>query len=57
MGSDLPIEYQAADAVATVQRRQADVTLARDVLGFEARVGLEEGINQLVRWWRVEMAH
>jgi len=35
-----------------VTRRLADVSAARDDLGFEASVGLEEGLRQLVDWWR-----
>jgi len=31
-------------------RRQLDVTRARERFGFEARVGLEEGLNQTVAW-------
>ena len=54
MGSDLAVEHQAAAATALVERRQADIALARDVLGFEASVGLEEGIGRLVDWWRAE---
>jgi UDP-glucose 4-epimerase len=64
MGSDLSVEYGPARAVNKVPRRLADTTLARERLGFEARVGLEEGLKRLVEWWRgahtgapVEPAH
>jgi GDP-L-fucose synthase len=34
--------------------RCLDVTRARELIGFEARVGLEEGLAQTVEWFRVE---
>jgi UDP-glucose 4-epimerase len=52
MGADLPIEYGPERTVNTVPRRLADTSRARDRLGFEAEVGLEEGLTRLVRWWR-----
>ena len=52
MGSDLQPEYGAERKVNPVQRRLADVSKARDLLGFEAQVSLEEGLCQLVKWWR-----
>jgi nucleoside-diphosphate-sugar epimerase len=30
------------------------VSKARRMLGFEARVGLEEGLRRLVEWWKEE---
>ena len=52
MGSDLPVEHGAERAVNKVPRRLADVSSARDELGFTAEVGLEEGLTRLVNWWR-----
>ena len=52
MGSDLAIEYGPERAVNKVPRRLADTSLAREQLGFEATVGLEEGLARLVDWWR-----
>ncbi len=52
MGSELGVEYGPARAVNGVTRRLADMTAARRDLGFEARVGLEEGLCRLVEWWR-----
>jgi len=37
-----------------VPRRLASTAKAGRVLGFEARIGLEEGLNRLVSWWRAE---
>jgi len=56
MGSDLAVEHGAARAVNGVTRRLADTSLARRELGFEAEVGLEEGLTRLVEWWRGERA-
>ncbi|NHC33837.1 SDR family NAD(P)-dependent oxidoreductase [Scytonema millei] len=52
MGSDLQPEYGAERKVNPVQRRLADPSKARELLGFEAQVSLEEGLCQLVKWWR-----
>lgn len=51
MGSELAIEYGPERAVNGVTRRLADTNDARRVLGFEAEIGLEEGLSQLVDWW------
>ncbi len=51
MGSDLPVEHGPDRAVNGVVRRLADVTAAREDLGFEARVVLEDGLRELVAWW------
>jgi UDP-glucose 4-epimerase len=56
MDADLPIEYGPERSVSPVSRRLADVSLARDRLGFAAEVGLEEGLTRLVTWWRGERA-
>lgn len=52
MGSNLQPQYGAERKVNAVQRRLADIRKAKDLLGFEAQVSLEEGLNQLVTWWR-----
>jgi UDP-glucose 4-epimerase len=52
MGSDLPVTHGPARAVNGVTRRLADTALAREELGFEAEVDLEEGLTRLVDWWR-----
>ena len=56
MGSDLPVVHGPARAVNGVTRRLADTGLAREMLGFEAEVDLEEGLTRLVEWWRGERA-
>ena len=32
----------------------ADVTKARDLLGWQPKVGLEEGVSRLVEWYTAE---
>jgi nucleoside-diphosphate-sugar epimerase len=56
MGSDLSVEFGPERSVNKVSRRLADTTLAREQLGFEAEVGLEEGLRLLVEWWKGERA-
>jgi UDP-glucose 4-epimerase len=51
MGSDLPMEHGPERAVNGVVRRLADVSAARDDLGFEATIGLDDGLRSLVEWW------
>jgi nucleoside-diphosphate-sugar epimerase len=54
MDSNLRPEYGPERKVNPVPRRLADVSKARRMLGFEARVGLEEGLRRLVEWWKEE---
>ena len=54
MGSDLQPEYGPERSVNPVARRLADTTRARELIGFEATVGLEEGLARLVAWWLAE---
>jgi UDP-glucose 4-epimerase len=52
MGSDLSVEHGPDRAVNGVVRRLADISAAREDLGFVAEVGLEEGLRELVAWWQ-----
>jgi UDP-glucose 4-epimerase len=52
MDSDLTVEHGPERAVNGVTRRLADVSAARDDLGFVAEVPLEHGLRELVEWWR-----
>ncbi|MFB6612132.1 NAD-dependent epimerase/dehydratase family protein [Agromyces sp. NPDC056379] len=52
MGSDLAVEHGPDRPVNGVVRRLADTSAARRDLGFVAEVGLEEGLAELVEWWR-----
>lgn len=51
MGSDLAVEHGPERSVNAVARRLADTTSASEDLGFVAEVGLEDGLEALVRWW------
>jgi UDP-glucose 4-epimerase len=57
MGSDLSVEFGPERAVNKVPRRLADTRSARERLGFEAEVSLDEGLRRLVEWWRAERAN
>jgi nucleoside-diphosphate-sugar epimerase len=54
MGADVEVEFGPERSVNKVPRRLADTTSAHERLGFDAQVGLEEGLRRLVDWWRVE---
>jgi len=54
MESPLAPEYGPERVVNNVRRRLADVSRARELLGFEARITLDEGLRRLVEWWREE---
>jgi UDP-glucose 4-epimerase len=56
MGAELAVEHGPERSVNKVPRRLADTSLARERLGFEAKVDLEEGLRRLVQWWRAERA-
>ncbi|GAA3924454.1 NAD-dependent epimerase/dehydratase family protein [Microbacterium invictum] len=53
MGAEhLGVEHGPERAVNGVARRLADTRAAQRDLGFEATIGVEEGLRQLVEWWR-----
>ncbi|WP_405372099.1 MULTISPECIES: NAD-dependent epimerase/dehydratase family protein [unclassified Microbacterium] len=52
MGSDLPVAHGPERAVNGVVRRLADTRAARDDLGFEAQIGIDDGLRRLVAWWQ-----
>jgi len=52
MGSDLRVEHGPDRPVNGVVRRLADISAARDDLGFVAEVGVDQGLEELVAWWR-----
>jgi UDP-glucose 4-epimerase len=47
------VEPQFNPRKVLVSRRAADITRAREVLGFEASIGVEEGMTNLVKRWLV----
>jgi UDP-glucose 4-epimerase len=56
MGSDLKPEYGPARKVNAVPRRLAETQNAKNKIGFEAQVDLEEGLRRLVEWWQASKA-
>jgi len=56
MGSQLQPQHAEARKINPVSRRLASVEEASRVLGFRAAVSLEEGLRDLVGWWRRQRA-
>jgi UDP-glucose 4-epimerase len=56
MKSDLAPEYGPARSVNSVTRRLADVSAAREKLGWAAEIDLHQGLAGLVEWWRANKA-
>jgi len=54
MESDAALEYGPERTVNAVPRRLADVSKARQLLGFQTTVSIEEGLRRLVTWWQAE---
>jgi UDP-glucose 4-epimerase len=54
MGSTLEPEHAPARKVNPVPRRLASTSAAREQLGFETSITLEEGLQSLVAWWQAE---
>jgi UDP-glucose 4-epimerase len=52
MDSDLKVEHGPDRMVNSVVRRLADISAARQDLGFEVEVDLQEGLRELVSWWQ-----
>lgn len=55
--ADIEPEFLADRPINPVSKRQADITLARQLIGFDAVVPLADGLRELVQWWRDERAH
>ena len=56
MGSDLKPEYGPTRKVNPVSRRLADITRARQRIGFQSEVSLEDGLGRFVAWWQANRA-
>lgn len=57
MGKKLTPEYGPERKVNAVPRRLASTEKAKRLLGWEAQVGLDEGLERLVAWWRANKEH
>ena len=49
--SEVEADYQATRS-GDVRHSLADITRARELLGFEPRVGLREGLQMTIDWWK-----
>jgi dTDP-L-rhamnose 4-epimerase len=49
---DIPGKYRMGD----VRHCYADISLARELLGYEPKIGFEGGLGELVRWLEGQMA-
>jgi UDP-glucose 4-epimerase len=47
-------EFAPERSVNPVPRRLASTVKAESLLGFRATIPLEEGLRELVDWWRAE---
>jgi UDP-glucose 4-epimerase len=56
MGSRVALEFGPPRGVNAVTRRLADVSRARQRLGWQPEVELDEGLRRLAVWWRSERA-
>lgn len=54
MGSSLEPQFGPARKVNAVPRRLASTVKAERMLGFSASMTMEEGLRDLVEWWRQE---
>ncbi len=52
MGREIESEFQDPRAVNPVPRRLAEVERTKRLIGFEAEILLDEGLRDLVAWWR-----
>lgn len=53
MGSNLSPVYGPERKVNPVSRRLADTRKAEELLGFKSTTSLDEGLERLVAWWKV----
>jgi UDP-glucose 4-epimerase len=50
-GKDISPIYEAPRP-GDIKHSQADVTRARELLGYEPKVGFEEGLRHTIEWYR-----
>ena len=49
--ANAPVEYDSTKPTM-IPKRMIDITLAKEKLGFQQKVSLEEGINKTVEWYK-----
>ncbi len=49
-------EFAPERTINPVPRRLASTAKAEELLGFRSTIPLEQGLNQLVKWWRSELS-
>jgi UDP-glucose 4-epimerase len=54
MDSGLPLEHGPERAVNGVTRRLADISAAARDLDWKPEIGMDDGLRELVAWWRAE---
>ena len=54
MESTVQPEYVPMRKINSVVRRLADTSKASHMLGFNAEISLDQGLRDLVQWWRLE---
>jgi UDP-glucose 4-epimerase len=55
MGATGELEFGPPRSVNSVTRRLADIAAAERDLGWTPRIGLHEGLADLVAWWRAQL--
>lgn len=55
VGRDLPVEH-GPDRAGDIKHSLADISKARQLLGFQPRVGFEQGMARTLDWYREETA-
>ena len=56
LGKEIDAEHPGSYRAGDIRHCFADTTLARELLGFQAKVKLEDGIRELVQWVRSQTA-
>ncbi|MBY5544120.1 NAD-dependent epimerase/dehydratase family protein [Rhizobium leguminosarum] len=54
MGVSLEPQHKEARVVNGVTRRLADISKAEKLLGFKAEISMEQGLRDLVAWWKMK---